>query len=124
MKDYLAILHLTAAHFNCQPHDIVDQKRPRDVVVARHALMKWLRDNTSLSLQSIGTLLGRDHGTVIFACNSIQDRLETDRNYRDALVGYYKAMEAFNGNGPQADNHFKELIKQALIEIKNEGMQL
>jgi hypothetical protein len=51
------------------------RSRVAKVVLARHVACHLLRKNVELSYLAIGRMLGRDHSTVISACNSIEVQL-------------------------------------------------
>ena len=54
-------------------------KRDRAIVLARHVAMFLMREETSLSLADIGRELGgRDHSTVVHACERIQSELTSN----------------------------------------------
>lgn len=38
-----------------------------------------------MSMSAIGSKLGRSHATVIYACNTIEDRLTTDKSLAAAI---------------------------------------
>jgi hypothetical protein len=51
------------------------RSRVAKVVLARHVACYLLRKSGELSYLAIGRMLGRDHSTVISACNSIEAKL-------------------------------------------------
>jgi chromosomal replication initiator protein len=54
-------------------HLINADTRVQNVVLARHLIMYFARKYTSFSLSEIGKKLGgKDHATVIYACNRIE----------------------------------------------------
>jgi len=53
----------------------------------RYAFTYWARINTSLSLKAIGRMLGRDHSTVIYMNNKVNDFITTkDKKF----MNFYK----------------------------------
>jgi len=50
----------------------------------RHYLMKYLRKNSTLSLDSIGNMFGKHHTTVINALKKVDD-LEKYEDYQEAV---------------------------------------
>ncbi len=59
--------------------DLCARTRKREVVAARHVAMYLAREFTSKSLSELGNSFGgRDHSTVISACRSIENRMETE----------------------------------------------
>ncbi len=57
--------------------------RMREVVQARQLAMYVMRQNTYLTTEEIGKRCGgKDHATVIHACNVIENALKYDRGFR------------------------------------------
>src|SRR5690625_394594 len=60
--------------------------RTRNVVTARHLAMYFSKEMTTNTLKSIGLVFGgRDHSTVICACNAVTDRMDVDAKFRDLV---------------------------------------
>jgi len=66
------------------PIDLLRAKtRKQEVVGARQLAMYLSKDLTSSSLKTIGLHFGgRDHSTVIHACQTVEDRIKTDDTYK------------------------------------------
>ena len=66
------------------PIDLLRAKtRKQEVVGARQLAMYLSKDLTSSSLKTIGLHFGgRDHSTVIHACQTVEDRIKSDEVYR------------------------------------------
>jgi len=73
-------------YFNI-PEDLVRAKtRKREVVQARQVAMYFSKHLTQHSLKTIGLHFGgRDHSTVIHACQSVENQRETDPKFRDVI---------------------------------------
>ena len=57
--------------------------RKREVVQARQLAMYFSKNLTKYSLSYIGNQIGKkDHATVLYACKTITDLIETDRNFK------------------------------------------
>lgn len=67
------------------PSDVLQVKtRKRDIVEARQVAMYLAKRNTKESLAQIGSNIGRkDHATVLHACKTVENLIETDRSFRD-----------------------------------------
>lgn len=64
----------TVSNFYSMPVDqILANKRSKDTVRPRQMAMYLVRKLTSYSLPEIGKVFGRDHTTVMHACNKIED---------------------------------------------------
>lgn len=66
------------------PVEIVKSKtRKREIVQARQISMYLAKSHTKTSLKSIGAFFGgRDHSTVIYACQTVEDLIETDKKFK------------------------------------------
>ncbi len=75
-----AILAESASYFGVTVDDLRSQNRSRPIVQARQIAMYLVRDLTDLSLPRIGAVFGgRDHTTVLHACQKIVGQLSEKR---------------------------------------------
>ena len=59
---------------NVSKEQIISKNRKREISEARHLCFYFLRNYTSLSLKSIGKMIGmRDHATIIHGVNNIEN---------------------------------------------------
>jgi chromosomal replication initiator protein len=67
------------------PVDTIKSKtRKREIVQARQIAMYFAKDFTKSSLKNIGSHFGnRDHSTVIHACQTVSDLMDTDKKFRN-----------------------------------------
>lgn len=69
----------TSKYFKVQLSDVLGKRRNSTVVAPRQIAMYLCRKLTTHSLPEIGKEFGgRDHGTVIHACNKIKEQVEKD----------------------------------------------
>ncbi len=74
-----SILGAVARHFGVGLPDLRGRARNQKVVAPRHLAMYLLREDARLSLPQIGTLLGgRDHTSVIHACEKVTAEIARD----------------------------------------------
>ncbi|MBR4771932.1 MAG: chromosomal replication initiator protein DnaA, partial [Bacteroidales bacterium] len=80
-------------YFNL-PHDaILAKTRKREIVQARQIAMYLSRSLTKVSLASIGAQIGgKDHATVLHACNTVCDLIDTDRTFRQYVADIEKML--------------------------------
>ncbi len=80
-------------YFNL-PHDaILAKTRKREIVQARQIAMYLSRSLTKVSLASIGAQIGgKDHATVLHACNTVCDLIDTDRTFRQYVTDIEKML--------------------------------
>jgi chromosomal replication initiator protein len=63
--------------------DLLGKRRPANIAMARQIAMYLSRALTTQSLVDIGLAFGgRDHGTVIYACKSVENMMEQDEVIR------------------------------------------
>ncbi|MDQ3071983.1 MAG: chromosomal replication initiator protein DnaA [Bacteroidota bacterium] len=80
------IQKLVSDHFD-MPVDLLKSKtRKRHIVQARQISMYFAKNLTKSSLANIGKHFGgRDHSTVIHACQTVQDLMETDNRFKSKV---------------------------------------
>ena len=66
-----------ADYYDVTTEDLDSQRRPKTIALPRQMAMKLLHELTQMSLASIGECFGgRDHSTVLYACQKIQKHLD------------------------------------------------
>ena len=87
------IQRVVARQFGVAADDLAGKKRDRDVTNARQVAMHLLRELTDMSLPGIGQLFGgRDHTTVIHACDRVKAQLDADDSMKILLAGLVAEM--------------------------------
>ncbi|MBC8039680.1 MAG: chromosomal replication initiator protein DnaA [Opitutaceae bacterium] len=75
-----------ADHYQIRHSDMTSKRRPNNIAIPRQIAMYLSRSLTKHSLQEIGDAFGgRDHGTVIHACKSVDNMLEQDTTARGSI---------------------------------------
>jgi chromosomal replication initiator protein len=75
-----------AEHYDVRLADMTSKRRPANIAFPRQIAMFISRRLTKNSLQDIGEAFGgRDHGTVIHACKTVQDRMDKQENLRQVV---------------------------------------
>ena len=73
------VLHAVSDVFGVSEDQLLGRDRSRAVALPRQIAMYLLREESDSSLPQIGEALGgRDHTTVMYACDKIGDLLERD----------------------------------------------
>lgn len=81
-----SIQRKTAEDFNLDPKLMVAKKKTANVALARQIAMYLARSLTDNSLKVIGgTFGGRDHSTVIHACDTVARRMSDDPGFRERI---------------------------------------
>lgn len=66
--------------------DMVSRRRPNNIAFPRQIAMYLSRTLTSSSLNDIGEAFGgRDHGTVLYACRTVENIMEQDDSVRNNI---------------------------------------
>jgi chromosomal replication initiator protein len=65
--------------------EVEGRHRDRRVVLPRQIAMYLLREMTGLSFAEIGSLLGRDHTTVLHSCEKIATEIQRDHRVRSGV---------------------------------------
>ncbi len=82
-----AILKVVAEFYNISAADLIKRSRKKEVVRPRQVAMYLLRDETKLSFPEIGQKLGgRDHSTVIHACEKIRNESNINEPLKQELI--------------------------------------
>ena len=75
-----------AEHYDVRLADMTSKRRPANIAFPRQVAMFISRRLTKSSLQDIGEAFGgRDHGTVIHACKTVQNRMDKQENLRQIV---------------------------------------
>ncbi|MEK7139040.1 MAG: chromosomal replication initiator protein DnaA [Patescibacteria group bacterium] len=81
------ILKSVAEFYNISSNDLIKRSRKKEVVRPRQVAMFLLREETKLSFPEIGQKLGgRDHSTVIHACEKVKSDSSVDEPLKQELV--------------------------------------
>lgn len=81
-----SIQRKVAETFDIRMTDMTSKRRPANIALPRMVAMYLTRKMTSKSLQEIGDAFGgRDHGTVLHACKTIEEKIETSEAFRQQV---------------------------------------
>ncbi|AFD05171.1 chromosomal replication initiator protein DnaA [Solitalea canadensis] len=77
------------------PLEMVKSKtRKREIVQARQISMYLAKNHTKASLKTIGQFYGgRDHSTVIYACQTVEDLIDTDKKFKNWVQDIQKKLK-------------------------------
>ncbi len=96
LKDFLSrrtnkatvrdIIRVTAGHYDVSVDEILSRRRTADIALARQVAMYFTRQLAGLSLSQIGLKFGgRDHSTVLHACQKVERLSIADDRFRSIL---------------------------------------
>jgi len=87
------IQEAVARYFDIKPEEFKSKKRNRDIAYPRQIAMYLCRELTDMSLPKIGDEFGgRDHTTVIHACDKIAEDIESNPETRRVLEELKKTI--------------------------------
>lgn len=88
------ILKTVAGKLNVKMSDIKSHKKNKNLVLARQIAMYLSRRMTSASFPDIGEKIGgRDHSTVIYACNKMKKVMEEDLNLKKLVLEFEEILQ-------------------------------
>lgn len=70
-------------YYNIDSEQIFTKSRKREISDARQMIMFLAKKHAKMSLTAIGTRLSRNHATVLYACNNIEDRLPVEKKLQE-----------------------------------------
>ncbi len=81
-------------YYGIKVEDLKAKTRKKEIVIARQVAMYFSKEFTNHSLKSIGYHFGgRDHSTVIHAVQSVNDLIETDPSFKNAITEQKKQFK-------------------------------
>lgn len=84
-----------AENFDLRMNDMTSKRRPNNIAIPRMVAMYLARKKTGKSLQEIGECFGgRDHGTVLHACRTIEARMEKDAHLKQQVHFLIQKLES------------------------------
>ena len=87
------ILQTIAQEFGVTLEELLSHSRSQRVAFPRQVAMYLLREESELSLPKIGEMLGgRDHTTVMYGHEKINDLLERDKNLHRKIVNIQEIL--------------------------------
>jgi len=89
------VLSAVARYFSIDKTTLKGKKRDKSTALARHVSMYLLREEVQLPLATIGKVMGgRDHTTVMHACQRIATQLKADTRLRRDLLNIRESLAA------------------------------
>ncbi len=77
------IQKIVCSYFNIGVEQLQSRTRKREIVQARQVAMFFSKNLTKSSLATIGSQIGgKDHATVLHACKTVNNLIETDKRFR------------------------------------------
>lgn len=87
------IANIVSKGLNISLSDMRSKTRKRPVVEARQIAMYLIRKHTDEIFSNIGKMfVGRDHSTVIYACQTVQDLIDTNKFFKNLIISLNKRI--------------------------------
>ena len=87
------VVTVVSERFGVKTEALCGQRRTRNVALPRQVAMYLLRQVTDLSLVEIGRVFGgRDHTTVMYACEKVGGMMTTDITFADKVNGLISTL--------------------------------
>jgi chromosomal replication initiator protein len=81
------VMGAVARVFGVTPEQLLGRDRSRDIALPRQVAMYLMRQEANVSLPQIGDAIGgRDHTTVMYACDKVADMIERDDQLRRQVI--------------------------------------
>lgn len=88
------IVKTVAEYYNVEVSSVGTKSRKREIVLVRQTAMYLAKKHLDLSSSKIGYQIGRrDHATVLHACKTIANLLDTDKKYRNEMSEIEAALQ-------------------------------
>lgn len=97
-KEFKRIAEIVTKHFDVPVACLTKDDRRQAYVVPRHVTISLLRERTGAPLNAISDVVKRDHGSVHFACERVEERMSIDAKFAAEVDALRKACNNGNGN--------------------------
>lgn len=77
--NFEVITQEVTSYYGIEPDVLFTKSRKREVSDARQIVMYLAKKHTDMPLSAIGRKFGRSHATVIYAVNTVEERIDIDR---------------------------------------------
>lgn len=76
------IINIVCQRLRVNIEELGSKSRKAELVIGRHIICYLLRGN-EYGVKQIGKMINRDHSTVLYACESHQERIDSDIDYKN-----------------------------------------
>ena len=91
------IIESVCQHYNVTPANINSRSRKKDYVMARQVSIYLAQKYTKMPASRIGKLVGgRDHSTVIYSCNQVEQRIKIDQKFSSEISSIENSFKIKN----------------------------
>lgn len=86
------VTQAVAGYYQIDPEQIFTKSRKREISDARQMVMFMAKKHAGMAYTAIGTRLSRTHATVLYACKSIEERLQHEKQLQSDISSIENAI--------------------------------
>jgi len=90
---YQTVEEIVASQWFTTVEEMHTKKKNRDVVDARNIVMWYAHERRGYTFNTAGKIFGKNHATAIHARNTVNNLIETDRNFRERFNAVLHQIE-------------------------------
>ena len=90
------IIETCAKFYGVKKEDIYSDKRTKTIALARQVSMYIIKELTNYSYPKIGSVIGKDHSTIIYAIKTVTNMMENDEAFRFNVEGLINDIKGSN----------------------------
>ena len=88
------IMERVCQHYGVSQQQVTGKSRKREYVLVRQVSMYLAQKYTKMPASRIGQLIGgRDHSTVLHSCNTVEQRLKTEKGFKDEMTSIEQSLK-------------------------------
>lgn len=80
------IVSVVCSYYNIYRHELMNTSNKRKFVYPRQQAMALVREFSNDGFKTIGKFFGKDHSTVIYSINNVNDLCDVDKAYRANFI--------------------------------------
>ena len=90
------IIETCSKFYGVKKEDIYSDKRTKTIALARQVSMYIIKELTNYSYPKIGSVIGKDHSTIIYAIKTVTNMMENDEAFRFNVEGLINDIKGSN----------------------------
>lgn len=91
-----SIIETCSKFYGVKKEDIYSDKRTKAIALARQVSMYIIKELTNYSYPKIGSFIGKDHSTIIYAIKTVTNMMENDEAFRFNVEGLINDIKGSN----------------------------
>lgn len=91
--DATRIIDTVCKFFNVKKEELLARKRTKNIAEARQVAMYLISEMINIPLEAVGNIFGKDHSTVIYAKNKVQDDMAKSKKLEIQINDIRKMVE-------------------------------